>query len=63
MNLFQKLTSVVLSGLMLACGISTTNTFATGEENMDALVVGSPEAKNKFSKILFGEEKKFGDWY
>lgn len=32
MNLFQKLTSVVLSGLMLACGISTNNTFATGKK-------------------------------
>ena len=51
MNLLKKLTSVLLSGLMLACGISTTNTFATGEENVDALVVGSREAKNKFSKI------------
>ena len=63
MNLFKKLTSVVLSGLMLACGISTNNTFATGKKNIDTLVVGNKEAKNKFSRILFGQEKKFGDWY
>lgn len=63
MNLFKKLTSVVLSGLMLACGISTNNTFATGKKNIDTLVVGNKEAKNKFSRILFGQEEKFGDWY
>ena len=51
MKFLKKLTSVVLSGLMLACGISTNNTFATGNETVNILVIGNIDTQQKFSKL------------
>lgn len=62
MRFFKKFTSIVLSVLMLAFGISTTSTFATGNETVNILVIGNIDTQQKFSKLMFNKKIEGYNW-